>query len=57
LAPAYSRAAVRAFRRGVISADRAVELLRGTVTRDDLPRPHDTPVAALTPEFEDLHHQ
>ncbi len=54
LAPAYSRAAVRAFRRGVVSADRAVELLRGTVTADDLPRPYETPIEALAPEFEDL---
>jgi Zn-dependent peptidase ImmA (M78 family)/DNA-binding XRE family transcriptional regulator len=57
LAPAYSKAAVRAFRRGVISTDRAVELLRGAVTRDDLPPPHETPVSALVPEFEDLHHE
>jgi Zn-dependent peptidase ImmA (M78 family)/DNA-binding XRE family transcriptional regulator len=54
LPPAYSQAAVRAFRRGVISADRAIELLRGTVTLDDLPRPYETPIEALAPEFEDL---
>jgi hypothetical protein len=54
LAPAYAQATVRAFRRGVISGDRAVELLRGTVVLDDLPRPHETPVGALTPEFDDL---
>jgi Zn-dependent peptidase ImmA (M78 family)/DNA-binding XRE family transcriptional regulator len=54
LAPAYCQAAVRAFRRGLISADRAVELLRGTVTIDDLPRPYEMPVEALAPEFEDL---
>ncbi len=54
LAPAYSQAAVRAFRRGVISADRAIELLRRTVTIDDLPRPDEMPIEALAPEFEDL---
>lgn len=54
LAPAYAQAAVRAFRRGVISADRTVELLRHTVTLDDLPRPHEVPIDALAPEFEDL---
>ena len=54
LAPAYAQAAVRAYRRGVISADRAVELLRQTVTVEDLPRPHETPIVALAPEFEDI---
>ena len=54
LAPAYSQAAVRAFRRGVISADRAIELLRRTVTVDELPRPYEMPIEALAPEFEDL---
>jgi Zn-dependent peptidase ImmA (M78 family)/transcriptional regulator with XRE-family HTH domain len=54
LAPAYSQAAIRAFRRGLIGADRAIELLRRTVTIDDLPRPHETPIGALAAEFEDL---
>lgn len=54
LAPAYSQAAVRAYRRGVISADRAIELLRRTVTAEDLPRPYEMPIEALAPEFEKL---
>ena len=54
LAPAYSQAAVRAYRRGVISADRTVELLRRTVTAEELPRPYETPVEAFAPEFEDV---
>jgi Zn-dependent peptidase ImmA (M78 family)/transcriptional regulator with XRE-family HTH domain len=54
LAPAYSQAAIRAFRRGVISADRAIELLRRIVTIDDLPRPYEMPIEALASEFEDL---
>ncbi|MBI3687920.1 MAG: ImmA/IrrE family metallo-endopeptidase [Actinobacteria bacterium] len=51
LAPAYSQAAVRAYRRGIISADRAIELLRGTATVDDLPRPSEMPIEALVNEF------
>lgn len=54
LPPAYSQAAVRAYRRGLISADRTVELLRRTVGRDDLPRPHEIPMEALATEFHEL---
>lgn len=54
LAPAYSQAAVRAYRRGVISADRAIELLRDTVAADELPQPHEMPIEALANEFENL---
>jgi Zn-dependent peptidase ImmA (M78 family) len=54
LAPAYSQAAIRAYRRGVISADRVIELLRRTVTVDELPPPHETPIEALTPDFESI---
>lgn len=54
LAPAYSQAAIRAFRRGVISGERAIELLRKTVTLEQLPRPYDMPIEALVTEFEDL---
>lgn len=54
LAPAYCQAAVRAYRRGVISADRTVELLRRTITADELPPPHEMPVEALACEFEDI---
>jgi Zn-dependent peptidase ImmA (M78 family)/transcriptional regulator with XRE-family HTH domain len=54
LPPAYSQAAVRAYRRGVISGHRAIELLRRTVTIEDLPRPHEMPIEALAAEFEDI---
>jgi Zn-dependent peptidase ImmA (M78 family)/DNA-binding XRE family transcriptional regulator len=54
LAPGYLQASVRAYRRGLISGDRAVELLRRTVAVDELPKPFDTPVDALAGEFEDL---
>lgn len=51
---AYAQAALRAYRRGVLSGDRVVELMRGTLTEDDLPRPHEMPIDALTAEFEEL---
>ena len=54
LPPAYSKAVIRSYRRGVIALDRAVELLRGTVTADDLPRPHEMPLEALAADFEAL---
>lgn len=54
LSPAFAQAAVRAYRRGVISSDRAVELLRQTVTSEDLPAPHEIPLEALAPEFEEI---
>lgn len=54
LSLAYSQAALRAYRRGVVSADRVVQLMRGTLTHDDLPRPYDVPMAALASEFEEL---
>jgi len=54
LAPSYAQAAVRAFRRGFVTADRAVELLRKGIRADDLPRPYEIPAEALAPEFEEL---
>jgi Zn-dependent peptidase ImmA (M78 family)/DNA-binding XRE family transcriptional regulator len=51
---AFSQAALRAYRRGVVSADRVIQLMRGTLTHDDLPRPHDVPLEALATEFEEL---
>jgi Zn-dependent peptidase ImmA (M78 family)/transcriptional regulator with XRE-family HTH domain len=54
LAPAYSQAAIRAYRRGVISADRVIDLLWRTVNVDDLPVPRETPIEALTPDFESI---
>ncbi|MBS2962879.1 ImmA/IrrE family metallo-endopeptidase [Actinocrinis puniceicyclus] len=54
LAPGYAQAAVRAYRRGVISADRTIELLRNTVTAEDLPVANETPLEALKPDFESI---
>src|SRR5262249_7643522 len=51
LAPAFAQAAVRAYRRGVIRADRAVELLRGTISAEDLRLPQELPMEAPAPEF------
>jgi Zn-dependent peptidase ImmA (M78 family) len=50
----YAQAVVRAYRRSLISATRAVELLHRTLTREDLPRPGEAPIESLTREFEEL---
>lgn len=54
LPPSYGQAAIRAYRRSVISADRVVALLRETVAVEQLPSVHELPIEALTPEFEGL---
>lgn len=54
LAPAYSQAAVRAYRRGLITVDRAVELLRRTVGAEDLLPPPEDHIESLAREFDDL---
>jgi Zn-dependent peptidase ImmA (M78 family)/transcriptional regulator with XRE-family HTH domain len=54
LAPAYLQATVRAYRRGVIKVERAVELLRHTVSADDLRPPPEFHIEELAPEFDDL---
>lgn len=54
LSPGYAQAVIRAYRRSLISAARAVELLHGTLTREDLPQPAGVPIESLTSEFEDL---
>jgi Zn-dependent peptidase ImmA (M78 family)/transcriptional regulator with XRE-family HTH domain len=55
LSPMYAQAVIRAYRRSLISAARAVELLHGALTRDDLPQPAGAPIESLTSEFEDFH--
>jgi Zn-dependent peptidase ImmA (M78 family)/DNA-binding XRE family transcriptional regulator len=40
--PEFAAAVVRAYRRDLVSAERAVELLRGTVLETDLPLPYET---------------
>lgn len=50
----YAQAVIRAYRRSLISATRAVELLHRTLTREDLPQPAEAPIESLTREFEEL---
>lgn len=54
LPASYAQAVIRAFRRSLISATRAVELLHGTLTREDLPQPTEAPIESLRREFEEL---
>jgi Zn-dependent peptidase ImmA (M78 family)/transcriptional regulator with XRE-family HTH domain len=54
LPPAYLQAVVRAYRRGLISVDRGVELLRRTVNADDLLPPPEDHIESLVPEFDEL---
>lgn len=50
----YSQAVVRGYRRSLLGAARAVELLHGTLTRDELPQPAEAPLESLAREFEEL---
>lgn len=52
LSPSYAQAVIRAYRRSLISATRAVELLQGALTREELPQPAGVPIESLTSEFE-----
>jgi Zn-dependent peptidase ImmA (M78 family)/transcriptional regulator with XRE-family HTH domain len=54
LPPRYAQAVMRAYRRSLISATRAVELLHGTLARDGLPQPAEPPIESLSGEFEGL---
>jgi Zn-dependent peptidase ImmA (M78 family)/DNA-binding XRE family transcriptional regulator len=54
LPTAYSQAVVRAYRRGLIGATRAVELLHGTLNREGLPLPAEAPIESLKREFTDI---
>jgi Zn-dependent peptidase ImmA (M78 family)/DNA-binding XRE family transcriptional regulator len=47
----FAQAVVRAYRKNKIGADRAVELLRETISADDLPAPHELPMEALAGDF------
>lgn len=50
----FARAVLRAFRRSLLSADRAVELLRGAISEEDLPAEHDVPLDAYASELRPL---
>jgi len=49
--PGFARAALRAFRKHKLGADRTVELLRGTVSAEELPLPDQIPLDALKGEL------
>ncbi len=51
VSPVYARAVLRAYRHYKIGADRAVELLYGTLRLDDLPTPDELPLDALRHDF------
>lgn len=50
----YGRRVLSAYRSGRLSAERAVDLLWGTVTENDLPEQHDIPLDGLRREFQPL---
>lgn len=49
---AFAQATLRAYRKNKIGADRAVELLRGTISADDLPAPYELPMEGLGVDFD-----
>jgi Zn-dependent peptidase ImmA (M78 family)/DNA-binding XRE family transcriptional regulator len=51
VSPQLAQATIRAYRAHKISADRAVELLRGMIDLEDLPAPNEVPVEALRGEL------
>jgi len=51
LPPGYISAVIKAYRRHKITSGRAVELLYGTLSEDDLPAPHEVPLDALEAEL------
>lgn len=50
----YVAAVVKAYRKNVVTAPRAVELLHGSITEEDLPAVSPTPLEALRGELRDL---
>lgn len=51
VSPRFTQAALRAFRANKITGERAVELLRGEITEEDLPPVDEVPLDALTGEL------
>jgi len=51
--PRYSAAVIRAYRGNRITSARAVELLRNTLSEEELPPPNEVPLEALRAEFQD----
>jgi Zn-dependent peptidase ImmA (M78 family)/DNA-binding XRE family transcriptional regulator len=54
VSPRYARAVLRAYRSGRLGASRTVDLLWGSVTRDDLPQLDVVPIDALQRELDAL---
>ena len=52
--PMYGQRIIAAYRHGKLTAERAVELLHGTVNRSDLPSRHEIPLDAFRREFDPL---
>jgi Zn-dependent peptidase ImmA (M78 family)/transcriptional regulator with XRE-family HTH domain len=52
--PGYARAVLRAFRSGKLGANRTVDLLWQSVTRQELPTPDTPPIESLQREFDPL---
>ena len=50
--PKYGQAVIRAFKRHKISHDRAIQLLQGTASGEDLPEPDDIPREAMRSQFD-----
>ncbi len=50
----YAQAVLRAYRSGRLAASRTVDLLWGSVTKDELPQLDVVPVEALRREFDPL---
>lgn len=48
----FARACLQGYRRHKLGADRAVELLRNSISADDLPVPRELPLDALRDDFE-----
>ncbi|CAN5223641.1 hypothetical protein BH23ACT9_BH23ACT9_26930 [soil metagenome] len=52
--PEYGRRVLKAYRGGVLTAERTTELLWGTVREEELPQRHPIPVQGLRREFDTL---
>lgn len=52
--PGYAAAVVKALKKGKLGRNRALELLRGTITDRDLPAPNDISLDAMTAELDVL---
>lgn len=49
--PTFGQAAIRAFRKQKLGPRRVIELLRGTISEDELPPPHQVPLDAFRGEL------